>query len=287
MEDSRVWKWERSGKFSVKSVVRLLIQGGLKDPVYKEPSLTVPGMPAIVQHEILNNRRQVLTKDAAGSVKLWEITKGIVIEDYGKVSFDEKKEELFEMVSIPAWFTVDTRLGSLSVHLDTPQCFSAEMYAVDLNILGASEELKRDALGIWAAFVAEQHPSWGGSSAWMAKSADSERSRPLATRLGGGGHPPTHGTRFAKSTARLRPDSGSGSAGADPATRPDSAILDRRRSAGLGGGARALENRSSSLRVVKVIRGVRKRNEVGPKGKKVLKIGELPEDMVVRRRLRL
>jgi len=45
-------------------------------------------------------------------------------------------------VSVPAWFTMDTRLGSMSVHLDTPQCFSAEMYAVDLHVPGASEELK-------------------------------------------------------------------------------------------------------------------------------------------------
>ncbi|XP_058077048.1 uncharacterized protein LOC131225526 [Magnolia sinica] len=118
------------------------LEGSSPVPVYKEPSFTIPGTPGIVQHEILNNRRQVLTKDAAGSVKLWEITRGIVVEDYGKVSFEEKKEELFEMVSIPAWFTMDTRLGSLSVHLDTPQCFSAEMYAVDLNISGASEDLK-------------------------------------------------------------------------------------------------------------------------------------------------
>jgi WD repeat-containing protein 48 len=28
------------------------------------------------------------------------------------------------------------------VHLDTPQCFSAEMYAADLHVPGASEELK-------------------------------------------------------------------------------------------------------------------------------------------------
>ncbi|KAL9320337.1 hypothetical protein ACSQ67_012176 [Phaseolus vulgaris] len=111
-------------------------------PVYKEPTLTILGTPAIVQHEILNNKRHVLTKDASGSVKLWEITKGDVIEDYGKVSFEEKKEELFEMVSIPAWFTVDTRLGSLSVHLDTPQCFSAEMYLADLNIVGKPEDDK-------------------------------------------------------------------------------------------------------------------------------------------------
>lgn len=45
-------------------------------------------------------------------------------------------------VSIPAWFTVDSRLGNLSVHLDTPQCFSAEMYSVDLNITEKAEDDK-------------------------------------------------------------------------------------------------------------------------------------------------
>lgn len=89
-----------------------------------------------------------------------------------QVSFEDKKKELFEMVlhlkisrltvvfvffslsiqnlrfwsslqvSIPTWFTMDTRLGSLSIHLDAPQCFSAEMYAADLNIPGAPEDLK-------------------------------------------------------------------------------------------------------------------------------------------------
>ncbi|KAK7332912.1 hypothetical protein VNO80_29668 [Phaseolus coccineus] len=124
------------------SRARVSLEGSTPVPVYKEPTLTILGTPAIVQHEILNNKRHVLTKDASGSVKLWEITKGDVIEDYGKVSFEEKKEELFEMVSIPAWFTVDTRLGSLSVHLDTPQCFSAEMYLADLNIVGKPEDDK-------------------------------------------------------------------------------------------------------------------------------------------------
>ncbi|PPS04830.1 hypothetical protein GOBAR_AA15840 [Gossypium barbadense] len=104
-------------------------QNPQKAPVYKEPIFTIPGTPAIVQHEILNNRRDVLTKDTAGSVKLWDIIKGIVIEDYGQVS-------------IPSWFTLDARLGSFSVHLDTPQCFSAEMYSADLNITGKSEDDK-------------------------------------------------------------------------------------------------------------------------------------------------
>lgn len=34
----------------------------LQVPVYKEPTVMIPGTPAIVQHEILNNRRHVLTK---------------------------------------------------------------------------------------------------------------------------------------------------------------------------------------------------------------------------------
>lgn len=51
-------------------------------------------------------------------------------------------------MSIPAWFTVDTRLGSLSVHLETPQCFSAEMYAADLGIKGKPEDDKVVAITI-------------------------------------------------------------------------------------------------------------------------------------------
>ncbi|TVU27532.1 hypothetical protein EJB05_30151 [Eragrostis curvula] len=124
------------------SRARASLEGSAPVPVYKEPSLVIPGVPAIIQHEIMNNRRHVLTKDTSGSVKLWEITRGAVIEDFGKVSFEDKKKELFEMVSIPAWFTMDARLGCLSVHLDTPQCFSAEIYAMDLNVAGAQEDVK-------------------------------------------------------------------------------------------------------------------------------------------------
>ncbi|KAJ3670938.1 hypothetical protein LUZ60_008364 [Juncus effusus] len=115
------------------SRARASLEGSAPVPVYKEPAFVIPGIPAIIQHEILNNRRHVLTKDTADSVKLWDITRGTVIRDYGKVSFEEKKEELFERVSIPSWFTMDTRLGCLSIHLDTPQCFSAEMYASEIK----------------------------------------------------------------------------------------------------------------------------------------------------------
>ncbi|XP_074320865.1 uncharacterized protein LOC141657503 [Silene latifolia] len=151
------------------SRARASLEGSTPVPVHRQPTLTIPGTPAIVQHEILNNRRHVLTKDTSGSVKLWEITRGITIEDYGEVNFEEKKKELFEMVSIPAWFTVDTRLGSLSIHLDTPQCFSAEMYSMDLNIVEKPEDdkinLARETLkGLLAHWLAKRKQRLGSQT---------------------------------------------------------------------------------------------------------------------------
>ncbi|GMJ11806.1 LATERAL ROOT STIMULATOR 1 [Hibiscus trionum] len=182
--DSSVHRWpaegrnpqkvfQRGGSFLAGNLsfsrARVSLEGSAPTPVYKEPIFTIPGTPAIVQHEILNNKRHVLTKDTAGSVKLWEITRGVVIEDYGQVSFDEKKEQLFEMVSIPAWFTADTRLGSLSVHLDTPQCFSAEMYSADLNIIGKPEDdkvnLARETLkGLLAHWMTKRRQRLGSQA---------------------------------------------------------------------------------------------------------------------------
>ncbi|KAJ4719586.1 WD repeat-containing protein [Melia azedarach] len=182
--DSSVHRWpaegrnpqkvfQRGGSFLAGNLsfsrARVSLEGSTPVPVYKEPNFSIPGIPGIVQHEILNNRRHVLTKDTAGSVKLWEITRGVVVEDYGKVSFEEKKEQLFEMVSIPAWFTVDTRLGSLSVHLDTPQCFSAEMYSADLQIAGKPEDdkvnLARETLkGLLAHWLAKRKQRLGSQA---------------------------------------------------------------------------------------------------------------------------
>ncbi|KAL2528481.1 Transducin/WD40 repeat-like superfamily protein [Forsythia ovata] len=151
------------------SRARVSLEGSTPVPVYREPSLSIPGIPGIVQHEILNNRRHVLTKDTTGSVKLWEITRGVVIENYGEVSFEQKKEELFEMVSIPSWYSVDSRLGSLSVHLETPQCFSAEMYSADLNIAGKPEDdkvnLARETLkGLLAHWLAKRKQRFGSQA---------------------------------------------------------------------------------------------------------------------------
>eukprot|EP00897_Mesotaenium_endlicherianum_P003029 jgi/Mesen1/2754/ME000017S02121 len=110
--------------------------------LHKEALEEIGGHPAIVQHAVLNDRRHVLSKDSEGRVQLWEITRGACVRDYGMVSFEDVEKGLFEKVSVPSWFSVDVRLGMLSIHLETPQCFSAEMYAADLQMKGLSEEFK-------------------------------------------------------------------------------------------------------------------------------------------------
>ncbi|PPD98546.1 hypothetical protein GOBAR_DD04455 [Gossypium barbadense] len=75
--DSSVHRWPAEGKNPQKvfqrggsflagnlsfSRARVSLEGSTPAPVYKEPIFTIPGTPAIVHYEILNNRRHVLTK---------------------------------------------------------------------------------------------------------------------------------------------------------------------------------------------------------------------------------
>ncbi|GAQ87661.1 Transducin/WD40 repeat-like superfamily protein [Klebsormidium nitens] len=138
-------------------------------PVASRPLATIAGSPAIVQHAVLNDRRHVLTKDSAGEVQLWELTRGQVEQSYGQVDFEQKEKELFEMVSVASWFTMDTRLGSISVHLETPQCFAAEMYATDLAMPNVSDDLKLN-LG--------EYTLRGLFSHWLAGRREREKRQP-------------------------------------------------------------------------------------------------------------
>eukprot|EP00026_Physarum_polycephalum_P001769 Phypoly_transcript_01771.p1 GENE.Phypoly_transcript_01771~~Phypoly_transcript_01771.p1 ORF type:complete len:891 (+),score=135.94 Phypoly_transcript_01771:81-2753(+) len=107
-------------------------QGSKAAPRIEAPRSTILGRPGMIKHHILNNRRHVLTKDSSGVVELWDITHGKQLESFGVVNFEKKVEEMTEIVSVPNWFSVDTKTGSLTVHLDYPQCFNAEVYAGDV-----------------------------------------------------------------------------------------------------------------------------------------------------------
>eukprot|EP00667_Euglena_gracilis_P002618 EG_transcript_2621 len=97
------------------------------------PNLEVPGIPPIAEFILLNDKRHVLTRNQGNWVHLWDITTGRQLHDFGAVPFKEKGEEINPLVYVPSWCQIDSRLGSLMVHLDSPECFNAEVHAADVH----------------------------------------------------------------------------------------------------------------------------------------------------------
>ncbi|KAL0488482.1 WD repeat-containing protein [Acrasis kona] len=104
------------------------------------PKKQIFGSPAIIETHILNNKTQVLARDDAGNVTLWDVTKGSLIKNYGIVDFREQIDNLFEMQAVQNWFAVQNKLGCLEIALECPQCFNAEVYARDAGFESASSE---------------------------------------------------------------------------------------------------------------------------------------------------
>ncbi|GLC66648.1 hypothetical protein PLESTF_000456600 [Pleodorina starrii] len=110
-----------------------------RQPIARMPEAVIEGVPGLVAHEVLADRRRVLTLDMAGDVALWDVLRGAQIASYGKVDFASKARELWEPRSVPSWFTADTRLGCLTVSLEPPSAFAAEEYAVCLLAQDAAQ----------------------------------------------------------------------------------------------------------------------------------------------------
>ena len=50
-------------------------------------------------------------------------------------------------MSVPSWFSVDTKLGSLAIHLTQSQAFDAEVYTTEAGAI-ATEEVRTSRLGL-------------------------------------------------------------------------------------------------------------------------------------------
>ncbi|GLI59159.1 hypothetical protein VaNZ11_000985 [Volvox africanus] len=112
------------------------------EPLVRKPVASIPGIPAIVAHEVLADRRRVLTKDARGMVALWDVLLGTEIVLYGKADFHAKRRELWEPRHVAPWFTCDHRLGCLCITLTPNMAFAVEDYAVNVGFGGVPEDRK-------------------------------------------------------------------------------------------------------------------------------------------------
>mgnify|MGYP003319285456 CR=1 FL=1 len=70
--------------------------------------------------------------------------------------FEAILEQVQPQVSVASWFSVDCKMGVLTILLQSPKCFACEVYARDF-IPGANEELK---MNIGQQFLRALLQSW-------------------------------------------------------------------------------------------------------------------------------
>ncbi|WWC71103.1 uncharacterized protein I206_105056 [Kwoniella pini CBS 10737] len=145
-------------------------------PLRTEPDEVIAGRSGLVRSLILNDRQHVLTVDTEGEVAAWNIIKGVCVGRFSTTEVAEAlhlergsgaekavrkhSQEVLEMVKervegetmVITWCQVDTKIGSLVVHLEEGRVFDAEVYADELGIDGfeGSKEDIRINLGKWA-----------------------------------------------------------------------------------------------------------------------------------------
>ncbi|EFA78170.1 WD40 repeat-containing protein [Heterostelium album PN500] len=170
--DSEIKNWSLNGATKEKIEPRFIDEDKDEESVNNisailnanEPIMKIAGRPGMIKHHIMNNRRHVLTKDTSDNVQLWDITKGELIGDYGKVDFDKQVNELQEIISIPKWLSVDTKTGNINITMEPPHCFSADAHLSNLGVTlqeGEPDELyntgERVLASLFSHFVKEKH----------------------------------------------------------------------------------------------------------------------------------
>ncbi|KAI8875796.1 WD40 repeat-like protein [Backusella circina FSU 941] len=123
-------------------------------PLRASPDSIIPGKPGITSHLVLHNRRHVLTKDTNGAITMWDLARCIQIENFGKQDLEDVAQKVNTMESFPAWCSVDTKIGAITVQLHEFNCFDCEMYADEVE-LPAGYTIKEDQrlnLGKWVIF---------------------------------------------------------------------------------------------------------------------------------------
>lgn len=118
-----------------------------------QPQRRIHGLPGIIRHAVLNNRRHVLTQDDTGMLEVWDVTRGRQLESLGRVpfcDFDTQAAKLSDddKVQVPSWFSAETKLGSLAIHLKAPQCFETVVYACDAGLVTDGTDGSKEALDL-------------------------------------------------------------------------------------------------------------------------------------------
>lgn len=130
---------------------------------------------------------------------LWDVLTGRVERTYGRsdlAGFEKLEKQLFQPLTVAAWFSADHKLGALTLTMEPPGCFAAEVYAADLGHQDVADDLKLNLgkLLLEMAFARwqqqQQRLQDGAGRAAVSEPAASSQGDGGAAA--GGGEPPTH-----------------------------------------------------------------------------------------------
>ena len=129
------------------------------DPIRLHPSEVICGRHGLIRALMLNDRQHALTVDTGGQVAVWNVIHGRcvgrfdehdisgVFQESGydlqdiagrgsQEALDIVRERIEGESSTITWCSVDTRIGSLTVHVEENRCFDAEVYADEVGYRG-------------------------------------------------------------------------------------------------------------------------------------------------------
>lgn len=111
-------------------------------PINHRPELTIRGNAAIRNYHVLNDRRYIITKDNDDNVAIYDVLKACQVENLGRIDFENEVKRRFKMVYVPNWFSVDLKMGLLTIHLEDPDCFCSYVSAKEFGLQAYEENQK-------------------------------------------------------------------------------------------------------------------------------------------------
>lgn len=104
----------------------------------KAADYELEGLPWITDYHILKNKRYIITKNSNNLCQIWNVDEGRLVKSYHSKSFEqllrimETRHDLQpnQTPFPPSWFSVDIKIGCLSIHLDDDnwnKCSVSEM----------------------------------------------------------------------------------------------------------------------------------------------------------------
>jgi len=120
---------ECSNKSSSSSLSSFLMQS----PLNTQPTISIKGTASIKQYHILNDKRYIVTKDTDENVSVWDVLQARKSESLGKENYENAIKIRQRFISIPNWFTVDLKLGVLTINLDENDWHSAWINFRDMD----------------------------------------------------------------------------------------------------------------------------------------------------------